>query len=360
MIKSYKPTGLPLKDINYNRLIEQISSANRSIATYNGLLQSIPNKYILLTPLITQEAVLSSKIEGTQATLQEVLEFEADSSRYQEKKQDIIEIRNYRQAMQYAVKELDKLPLCLRMIKNMHKILMSEVRGHDKNPGSFRSIQNWIGKPGSSIENASFIPPEPHILQEHLSNLEKYIHTNDRDYLVQAGIIHSQFEILHPFLDGNGRIGRMLIPLFFYVKGIMSEPVFYISEYFEANREEYYQRLRNISKKNDWNGWITFFLQAVIGQSQSNIEKIKKITALYKNYEQKMVDITKSKRSITIVETLFRIPVFKAVQFAELSKIPQKTTERYLKLFLDKKIISVNEKEKRRTYIFNELMDILS
>jgi len=309
---------------------------------------------------MTQEAVLSSKIEGTQATLQEVLEFEADSSKYQEKREDIGEIRNYRMAMQHAVKELDKLPLCLRLIKSIHKILMSDVRGQNKNPGAFRNIQNWIGKPGSPIEKASFVPPSPETLPDCLSNLEKYMNIDDKDFLVQAGIMHAQFEILHPFLDGNGRIGRMLIPLFFYNKSVMNNPAFYISGYFESNRDEYYMRLRNVSTKNDWTGWLIFFLNAVSSQSLSNIEKTKKVLVLYKKCEQKIIDITKSNRSITIAETLFKIPVFRSSQFAEITGIPQKAVERYMKMFLEKKMLSVDDREKRRTYFFNDLLDILN
>ena len=236
-MKPYNPEKLPLDNIDYNIFIEKLSEANRNLARYDGMLESIPNKYLFLTPLMTQEAVLSSKIEGTQATFQEVLEFEANDNKHKEKWDDIIEIKNYRKAMQHAVELFNSIPLCVRLIKEVHKILLNDVRGATKTPGQFRKTQNWIGKPGSSIDEASFVPPKPEMLNDIMSNFEKYLNYDDKDVIVQAAIVHAQFEIIHPFLDGNGRIGRMLIPLLFYSKQTMSEPVFYISSYFEKHRE---------------------------------------------------------------------------------------------------------------------------
>ncbi|MBA1334233.1 MAG: Cell filamentation protein Fic [Firmicutes bacterium] len=253
MRNPYVPQQLPLENLDYNNFVSLLSEANRNVARYDGLLGSIQNKYVFLSPLITQEAVLSSVIEGTQATFQEVLEFEADESKFKDmdKRNDILEIKNYRAAMNHAVKRFGEIPLFLRLIKEVHEILMSSVRGMNKSPGEFRKVQNWIGKPGCTMEDATFIPPSPEKLPDYLSNLEKYMNDDDKDYIVQAAIIHAQFEILHPFLDGNGRIGRMLIPLFLFTKGVMSDPVFYISSYMEEKREEYYYNLNRITGYGD-------------------------------------------------------------------------------------------------------------
>ena len=359
MKKPYIPNKLPLDGLDYNPIISIVSEANRLIARYDGLLESIPNKYVFLTPLMTQEAVLSSKIEGTQATFQEVLEFEADDHKHNEKRADIEEIKNYRNAIQQAVLMLEKLPLCMRIIKKAHSVLLSGVRGSGKAPGVYRSIQNWIGPPGAAIEKASYIPPEPSGIANYLSNLEKYLNIDDKDIIIQSAIIHAQFELIHPFLDGNGRIGRMLIPLFLYSKNVMSEPVFYISEYFEANRAQYYNKLNKISSENNWTAWISFYLKAVIEQSKNNITKINKIRSLYEVYKEQIYTITKSKRIIQIIDTLFTIPIFKSSQFAKMSGIPQKTSERYIKQLFDEDLLSCDEKSRQKTYFVNKLLEIL-
>lgn len=201
------PDELPLQDLDWTSFISYIGTANREIARYDGLLQSIPNPAVLLSPLTTQEAVLSSKIEGTQATLEEVLKFEAEMDSSFNRYDDIQEVLNYRKAMAFAIKELKERPITLNLIRRTHQVLLASVRGESSDRGNFRKIQNWIGKPGSTIEQARFIPPNPLVLQEHLDKFEKYIHYEEKDLLVQLAIVHAQFEILHPFLDGNGRIG---------------------------------------------------------------------------------------------------------------------------------------------------------
>ena len=359
-MKPYSPAKLPLNDIDYNYFIEGLSEANRSLARFDGMLESIPNKYIFLTPFMTQEAVLSSKIEGTQATFQEVLEFEANTNKNREKKDDILEIKNYRMAMGHAVSKLNSVPLCTRLIKEMHEILMNDVRGSSKDPGNFRKTQNWIGKPNSTIEDASFVPPQPEKLNDIMTNFEKYLNYEDKDIIVQAAIMHAQFEIIHPFLDGNGRIGRMLIPLLFYSKKIMSEPVFYISSSFEKNRNDYYANLNTITSTGNWNDWISFFIYSINEQSNEYILKTKKIKNLYEGYKDRVSDITKSQKIIQILDTLFTVPVFRSVQFSELSGIPQKTCERNIRQLYEDGILTSDDQEKQRTYIFKDLLDLMN
>ncbi len=261
MCKPYKPDKLLLSSIDWVSHIPAIGRANAALARYDGLIQTMVNPNILLSPMTTQEAVLSSRIEGTQATLEEVLEFEAQYQKEIEprKKEDIQEIINYRRAMQSAVNLLEKKPLCLNIICQLHRILLDSVCGSNKARGEFRRVQNWIGPVGCVIEDASFVPPSPEMMMEALNNWEKYFHFEEKDRLVQLAVVKAQFKLIHPFLDENGRIGRMLVPFFLFEKKLISSPVFYISAYFERRRADYYRALNAISENGDWNGWIRFF-----------------------------------------------------------------------------------------------------
>lgn len=310
-MKPYVPNALPLDDLDYKLLFTLVGDANAELARYDGLLQGIPNPAVMLSPLTTQEAVLSSKIEGTQATIDEVLEQEAGLIKEGEKYKDIQEISNYRLALYKASEYLKDYPIRLGFIREMHKILLDSVRGQNKAPGDFRNDQNWIGKQGCAMEEASFVPPSPLILQDCLQAWETYLDFDDIDSLLQTAIIHAQFELIHPFKDGNGRIGRILIPLFLYQKKKLSEPMFYLSEYLETNRDEYYLRLKNISAEGDWNNWIAFFLKAIAHQARDNSTRVKKIMALYEDMKVRIHEITHSQYSVYILDALFSKPIFK-------------------------------------------------
>lgn len=262
----YQAGYFPPTLLDWPRLIPLLGPASAALAHYDAFLLAIPNAAVLLSPLTTQEAVLSSRIEGTQATIGEVLQYEAAGAADElsdRKREDIEEVLNYRRAMRQAVERMNDLPLCNRLIRELHGTLMAGVRGDDKSPGEFRGIQNYVAPPGRTIEQARFIPIAPGFLQDGMSRWEQYIHSTELDVLVQLALIHAEFEALHPLLDGNGRIGRMLIPLFLYDRKLLHEPMFYMSEYLEANRPEYYDRLLAVSRDNDWTGWCEFFLRAV-------------------------------------------------------------------------------------------------
>lgn len=322
-MKPFKPHILPLESLDWTKFIHLIGEANGQVARFDGILQSIPNPAILLSPLTTQEAVLSSKIEGTQATLQEVLQFEADGAEGRNT-QDIEEILNYRKAMAFAVHELKKLPMSQRLLCESHKILLEWARGQNKTPWRFRTGQVHIGS-SKNIEEANFVPPEPQDISNAFSNLEKYIHFDEKDKIVQLAIVHAQFEIIHPFWDGNWRIGRMILPLFLYDKKILSSPMFYLSWYLERHRKEYYERLRNISEMNDWESWIVYFLTAVIEQAKENIAKAKEILDLYERRKMDTATITHSQFSIQTIDALFSAPIFTSTQFIRLSNIKKPT-----------------------------------
>ena len=320
-MKSFKPHELPLEQLDWVSFVEYIGGANRAVAKFDGLLQSIPNARVLLSPLSTKEAVLSSKIEGTEATLEEVLEFEANPKKKTEKYEDIQEIINYRKAMDMAIEKLEKLPLSERLIKEIQKVLLQGARGEGKDPGNFRTGSVFIGKKELGIEGASYIPPEPQEIGKYFGEFEKYIHFDEKDFLVQLAIIHAQFETIHPFWDGNGRTGRILMPLFLYYKKVLHLPMFYLSEYFELYRDEYYKRLQNISKNNDWEGWIKFFLIATEKQSIKNISKVQEILQLYNNLKEKVVNIPTPKNAIKVLDFLFSMPYFDSGDFITSSSI---------------------------------------
>lgn len=357
--EAFNPHKLPLDKLNWESFIQYIGSANREVAKFDSFLQSIPNSRVLLSPLLVKEAVLSSKIEGTQATLEEVLEFEANPQINNKKYEDIQEIINYRRAMDMAILELKELPLSGRLIKKIQKTLLQGTRGEGKDPGNFRTGTVFIGKKSLGIKGASYIPPEPQNIGNLFSDFENYIHYDEKDYLVQLAIIHAQFEIIHPFWDGNGRVGRILMPLFLYYKKILHSPMFYLSEYFEVNRTEYYERLQNISKNNDWEGWIKFFLIATEKQSKKNTEKIKNILSLYNKLKEEVIKIPTPKNSIKVLDFIFSIPIFDSSEFSKKTEIDKTACFRIIKYLLNKNIISSNRKAKNRTYFFNGLIDII-
>jgi cell filamentation protein, protein adenylyltransferase len=358
----FTPHKLPIKNIDWEHFIPLIAEANRELARYDGLLQSIPNTEIILSPLTTQEAVLSSKIEGTQATLEDVLEFEAKKNKNIPKYDDIEEVINYRRTLDEASERIrNDFPISLRFIRDMHRTLLQGVRGESSDRGNFRRIQNWIGKPGSTVETARFVPPPPNNLIEHLDNLEKYIHYDEKDRIIQLAFIHAQFEIIHPFLDGNGRIGRLLIPLFLFEKKLLSKPLFYISAYFESDRETYYENLLAITKNSNWNNWIEYFLTAVKEQAKKNIILAKEILMLYDKLKQEIMDSTASKYSIKILDFLFEKPIFTTKDFIQALDIKRQIAARYLNKLENDNIIMLVEKgsgNKASVFRFERLLEI--
>ncbi|QBQ54953.1 Fic family protein [Nitrosococcus wardiae] len=348
-MKPYHPESLPLANLDQGKLITLVSEASAALATYNGLLQAMINPAVMLSPLTNQEAVLSSRIEGTQATVEEVLEHEAGQKYEGQKEQDIQEILNYRKAMVLAREWLaEGRQVTLGLIRTLHHLLMDSVRGQGKEPGQFRKEQNWIGPPGCAIEQATFIPPSPLQLLDHLQALEVYLNFNDFDPLSQTAIVHAQFELLHPFKDGNGRIGRLLIPLFLYSKKRLSEPMFYLSSYLEAHREEYYARLKAISTERDWTGWIAFFLNAIIHQARGNHNRVSIIMALHEEMKHQIREITHSQHSAQIVDALFDRPIFRTSDFIERTGIPKPSAHPLIRQLLQAGILTTLRKQAGR------------
>ncbi|HQG81729.1 MAG TPA: Fic/DOC family N-terminal domain-containing protein [Smithellaceae bacterium] len=320
-----------------------IGAANAGLGRYDGLLSAIPNTHILLSPLITQEAVLSSKIEGTQVTMGEVLEIEASggsSNIAQPKRDDAEEVLNYRRALQVCAAEMEHRPLSQHLLSAIHKLLMEGVRGRDKAPGIYRKEQNWIGPRGCAIENASFIPVAPEHLQQAMDDWERYLNiTAELDALVQLAVLHVEFEAIHPFKDGNGRLGRMLIPLFLYQRKLLGSPNFYMSAYLEANREEYQEKLRAVSREGNWTEWCEFFLRGIQQQAAENERKARAILALYDRVKKQVSDWTHSQYSIKAVDFIFKSTIFSAPQFTGHSSIPRPTAARILGILKDRGLL---------------------
>lgn len=324
-MEPYQPRELPLSNLNWVDLISQLGKANRAIANYDGILKAIPNPSVLLAPLTTQEAVLSSKIEGTQATLGEVYRFEAGEQMDGEnKRNDIKEVLNYRAALRIAEKSLNDRQLTLSLIRELHAALMESVRGQDKNPGAFRTTQNWIGLPNGKIDDAYFVPPSPFRVNEYMENWEKYYWAEEKDPLVQLAILHAQFEIVHPFDDGNGRLGRILIPLFLFERKLLSRPMFYLSGYFETHREQYVALLRAIKGDKGWENWIKFFLDAVLNQANENTLKAQSILKLYAEMKKQVLKITHSQYAIPLLDEMFKVPIFRSNILYEKKEMPSR------------------------------------
>ena len=326
----YTPQTLPLQSLDWGRLVTHLGDAHEGVARFDALVANMPDARLLMSPLTTQEAVLSSRIEGTQATLQEVLRFQADGKAEGEKRDDIVEVINYRNAIDDAFDAMEKLPLSGRLIKDAHRTLLSGARGKQKDPGNFRSGQVLVGAPGASVENARYVPPEAQLVPQLFSNLEKYMYKDEKNVLVQLAIVHAQFEIIHPFWDGNGRIGRLLMPLFLFQKKAISTPYFYISEYLEKHRSEYYESLNRITAVGDWEQWIEFFLHALSEQSRSNAAKAQAVIDLKENILLRVQEVTRSQYTPQITNFICSEPWFTGVDFRDKAGIPRPSATRLL------------------------------
>lgn len=291
-------------------LIRLLSNADRSLGRLDGATSILPNPNLFVAMYVRQEAVLSAQIEGTQSTLEEVLQFEIDA-KGQERPKDIQEIFNYIDAMHYGLKQLEEMPLCLQLIKDIHRKLLEGVRGSDRTPGEFRKRQNWIGAPGCNIVTASFVPPPIPEMHQALRDLEKFLQdTMSFPVLIQCGLAHAQFETIHPFLDGNGRVGRLLITFLLCQRGVLEHPLLYLSHYLKRHRLEYYDRLMNIRTTGDWEGWLKFFLQGVYDVSQAATTTARSILNLREQHRQAVGQkLGGSAYGLRLLDLLFERPI---------------------------------------------------
>lgn len=319
---------------DWHVLLPHIGPATAAVARYDGILQAMPNSGVLLSPLSTREAVLSSRIEGTQASMTEVLEFEAGvDAESPERREDIHEILNYRRAMHEAEHMLETFPMSRRVICRAHEVLLDSVRGAGKSPGEYRRVPNWIGPPGRGIEEARYVPPAAPEIPDAMTRWERYANASADDVpdrLVQLAVLHAEFEALHPFLDGNGRVGRMLIPLMLWQWGMVERPHFYVSGFLEAHRSDYYESLLSVSRDRDWTTWTLFFMQAVRAQAEENLVNARGILGLYDDLKTRIPRMTRSGYATSALDWLFRRPVFSSTDFVLGADIPGPTARRLL------------------------------
>ena len=356
----------PPRNLDWARLVPAIGRAHSAVAAYGAMLETMPNTNVLISPLTTQEAVYSNRIEGTQTTLTQVLTFEADENQPVDdpaKRLDVYEVVNYRVALDSANHQMDRIPLSLRLIRDAHRILMSGVRGKDKAPGEYRRIPNsvWIGPPGSTIESADFVPCPVEHLTDAMDTWEKFIHSNEPDPLVQLAIVHAEFESIHPFLDGNGRIGRLIVPLYMVAKGLLDAPYFYISGFLDQHRDEYYERLQAVSRDDDWTGWSEFFLRAIEEQATYNLARARSILTLYDELKEWVVDETHSQYGVRSLDWIFGKPIFRSSDFVRNSGIPSPTASRILRVLRDSDMLTVvSEARGRRPALmaFSRLLSV--
>ena len=277
--RAYVPAALPPPIAWSDGLAAKLSAADRAAGRLAGEGRRLPNPHLLIRPFVRREAVLSSRIEGTQATLGELLAAEAGAA-VERSPADLREVGNYVVALEYGVERLGALPLSLRLVRELHERLMRGVRGDAATPGEFRRSQNWIGPPGSTLSDASFVPPPPELLMDCLGSWEKFLHDDTQPPLVHAALAHSQFEAIHPFLDGNGRVGRLLITLLLIAKGVLPSPLLYLSAWFEMTRPEYYTRLSGVTERGEWEEWLAYFLTGVAAQAEDSLGRIRRIDEL--------------------------------------------------------------------------------
>ena len=359
--ESFRPAPLPPNppiEVS-GELLTKLIDANKKIATLEGLSSRIPNMGLFVSMYVRKEALLSSQIEGTQCTLEDILNplIEENTNR------DVSDVVNYIRATEFALERLKTLPLCNRLIKETHAVLLESVRGQEKNPGEFRYSQNWIGGQGSTLKNARYIPPNPEDMLTAMSDLEKYINSDDTlDPLIQAALIHYQFETTHPFLDGNGRVGRLLITLFLMEKDILSTPALYISYYLKMNRIEYYDRMTQVRRTGDYEQWISFFLQAFADSAEDAIHTIDRLTALHDKSTKLFDSLTKRQRTsvLKVFSYLESNPIIDIQKTATTLEMSYNTVAKVVSILIEDGILKQTDKSgKAKIYSYTEYLDIL-
>lgn len=359
--ESFRPAPLPPTpyiDVSGD-LLTKLIEANKKIATLEGLSSRIPNVSLFVSMYVRKEALLSSQIEGTQCTLEDILNPLIDTNTNLE----VSDVVNYIRATEYALNRLKTLPLCNRLLKETHGVLLENVRGQEKNPGEFRYSQNWIGGQGSTLKNARYIPPNPDDMLNAMSELENYINNDDSlDPLIQAALIHYQFETIHPFLDGNGRVGRLLITLFLMEKGILTTPALYISYYLKLNRIEYYDRMTQVRRTGDYEQWVTFFLQAFAASAEDAISTIDRLTELHDKNVNLFNNLTKRQHNsvLNVFTYLESNPIIDVQKTANALNVSYNTVSKVISILVECGILQQTAKSgKTRIYSYTEYIDIL-
>ncbi len=340
-----------------------LSLADRKLGRLDGITEILPNPELFVAMYVKKEAVLSAQIEGTQASLVDVLNAPSETEITDVSHNEVREVVNYVNAIYWGIENLVRLPISLRLIRNIHEILLKDVRGSNKSPGEFRKSQNWIGPQGSTLMSATFIPPTVENMEIAMADLENFIYADDNiPALIKIALIHAQFETIHPFLDGNGRMGRLLITFWLCQQKILSQPLLYLSYYFKQNRLEYYDRLMAVRIKGDWENWIKFFLKGVAAVSDEATESAKDIIGLQNKYTARILERDKGNRNyIALLNALFENPMITKKEIAKILKISLPTVGSVVDMFCDLGILDdlTPQKKRYKTYVFKEYLEIL-
>lgn len=358
--QSFKPNPLPpMPEIELDEeIVALLVDANRQLVKLDTASQIIANADLFISMYVRKEALISSQIEGTQCTLDDVLDPEVEANA----NLDVSDVVNYVKATQYALKRLESLPLCCRLIREIHEVLMEGVRGQDKTPGEFRNSQNWIGAANCSLKEARYIPPNVEDMQNAMSDLEKFINENtDYDPLIRAALIHYQFETIHPFLDGNGRIGRLLILLYMMEQGLLTKPVIYISYFLKKNQIEYYDRISEVRRSGNFEQWIRFFLEAVSKAATDSLEAIQRLSALHDTNIEKIPKTTRSKDNLRAVfDYIEQYPIIDIKRTARELGVSYNTVATAVKRLVEIDILKETTNAARnRVFAYEEYLGIL-
>jgi Fic family protein len=363
--KAFIPNPLPPSPpIRFDgKLQSLLSQADRALARLDGITTVLPNPDLFIAMYVKKEALLSSQIEGTQASLEGVLEFEADLIP-KENVNEIKEVINYIKALNYGIERLKELPMSLRLIKEIHGMLLEETRGAHRSPGEFRRSQNWIGPPGASLNEAIFVPPPPEVVLPTMGDLEKFLHNKNNNIppLIKIALIHSQFETIHPFLDGNGRIGRLLITFYLFWEGILTKPLLYLSFYLKKNRAEYYDLLMKVRLKGAWEDWIRFFLNGVSETSAEAAKTAREVIQLKEELVTKLHNNSiSSVYGVRLIDMLFKTPLVSVKDIFGKLNISKEAANELVKKFEKIGILKeITGKQRYKKYSFREYIDIIA
>lgn len=359
---AFVPNPLPPVGLNSftHEFVSILSKADQGIGALRSLSRLIPNPHLLVAPYVRKEAVQSSKIEGTQASLSDIFYYEA--SKEKPKHADVLEVLNYVRAMTYGLSRLKELPLSLRLVKELHLKLMEGVRGEIMKPGEFRTTQNWIGPPGCTLTEATYVPPPEPEMNEALSLWEKFLHTADNIApLIKCALMHYQFEAIHPFLDGNGRVGRLLITFYLCEKGFLEHPILYLSDFFEKNRNEYYTLLSGVSQEGKWHAWLEYFLRGVAVQSKIAEETGHKILGLQREYRQKIQQATVPLSVHQLLDMIFLNPFVSISGASDHLNITWPTAKSAIERLVKLEILrEVSGRRRNRIYCAEKLLETLA
>ncbi len=356
--RAFIPAPLPPALVYEPDLVLALSRADAALSELSGLGRHLPNPHLLIAPYVRREAVLSSRIEGTKTNLADLLLEEVEAGASEQAESEVREVRNYVVALDHGIKMLAKLPLSLRLVREIHERLMKGVRGDSATPGEFRQSQNWIGTPDSTPATATYVPPPPEQMMEALSDWERFLHIRDRiPDLIQCALMHEQFEAIHPFLDGNGRIGRLLITLFLIERGRLSQPLLYLSAYFEAHRQDYYDLLQRVRTHGDWHGWIRFFLAGVAETAREGVRRASRLMGLRERFQKRLRERPKA---LALLDHLFLNPYMSVARAERVLKVSNPTARQVVRVLEQKGMLEeITGRSWGRLYLARPILEAI-